>query len=146
MDIHILPHEPCPSGVLDVLLQLRTQFDRASLSQQISQQQGLGYQLVFIKSNDRILAVAGFRISENLAWGKHLYIDDFVTNGDCRSTGVGQHFMQWFKAYARQQGCQQIHLDSSVQRFKAHKFYLQQGFNIASHHFVLPHTAENQSV
>ncbi len=84
-----------------------------------------------------MLCVAGFNIGEKLAWGKHIYIDDLVTNEQFRSTGAGAYLMTWFKAYAQEQGCGQIHLDSGVQRFAAHRFYLREHFNIASHHFVL---------
>ncbi len=125
------------AAIYDVLLQLRPQFNHQEIHQQIIRQLDHGYQLAYAQSGDRILAVVGFVISEKLAWGKHLYVDDFVTNQHCRGTGVGNHVMEWLKAYARGQGCGQIHLDSSVQRFKAHKFYLREGFDIASHHFKL---------
>ncbi len=85
----------------------------------------------------RILAAAGFNVGEKLAWGKHIYIDDLVTNAQFRSRGVGKFILDWFKTYALEIGCEQIHLDSGVQRFSAHKFYLREGFNIASHHFSM---------
>ena len=79
--------------------------------------------------------IAGFVVGEKLAWGKHIYIDDLVTSADHRSTGVGKVLMEWFRTYAKDNGCTQIHLDSGVQRFAAHRFYLREGFDIASHHF-----------
>ena len=45
--------------------------------------------------------------------------------------------MDWLKGHAREHGCGQIHLDSGIQRFPAHRFYLREGFNIASHHFSI---------
>jgi hypothetical protein len=45
--------------------------------------------------------------------------------------------IEWLKAHARELGCRQLHLDSGVQRFGAHRFYLRHGFNIASHHFSI---------
>lgn len=45
--------------------------------------------------------------------------------------------VSWFKSHALATGCEQIHLDSGVQRFAAHRFYLREGFNIASHHFSI---------
>ena len=32
--------------------------------------------------------------------------------------------MNWLVEYARGEGCDQFHLDSGVQRFAAHRFYL----------------------
>ncbi|MBF9002940.1 GNAT family N-acetyltransferase [Vibrio nitrifigilis] len=124
-------------SVLEVLLQLRSQYDVDSLSAQIEKQKLGGYQIVYVKDEHQVLAVAGYSLGEKLAWGKYIYIEDLVTNDRCRSDGVGKFLMEWFKAYASKIGCQQIHLDSAVHRFPAHKFYLREGFNIASHHFSI---------
>ena len=43
----------------------------------------------------------------------------------------------WLKAYSRGHGCSQLQLDSGVQRFEAHRFYLREGFHISSHHFAI---------
>jgi len=41
----------------------------------------------------------------------------------------------WLEAVAREDGCGQLHLDSGVQRFDAHRFYFTRGMAIRSHHF-----------
>jgi GNAT superfamily N-acetyltransferase len=135
MDIYLLEKNNDFKQVLDVLIQLRPNYQFDALAAQIERQQLNGYQVAYVKSSEAVLAVAGFRISENLAWGKHIYIDDLVTNSECRSQGVGHVLIDWLQSYALKKGCQQLHLDSGVQRFSAHKFYLREGFNIASHHF-----------
>ncbi|KDM93531.1 GNAT family N-acetyltransferase [Photobacterium galatheae] len=142
MNVHLLETHDCEkhsdlSSVLDVLLQLRPQYDRASLLAQIQTQQAQGYQVVYVKSGDQVLGVAGFVVTEKLAWGKAIYVDDLVTDQHHRSQGVGDCLIQWLKDYGQAQGCRQLHLDSGVQRFAAHRFYLRQGFNIASHHFSI---------
>ncbi|RXJ72856.1 GNAT family N-acetyltransferase [Veronia nyctiphanis] len=135
MEVNYLDWEGNYEDVLNVLLSLRPSYDIETLKTQIKRQQQQGYQVVYVSGKHGVLAVAGFVISEKLAWGKHIYIDDLVTNPEFRSTGVGAFLMSWFKALADEKGCGQIHLDSGVQRFAAHKFYLREGFNIASHHF-----------
>lgn len=137
MQVHFLEKNSDYSAVLEVMLQLRTNYDAETLVSQIEKQQASGYQVVYVKSSAGILAVSGFRVGEKLAWRKHIYIEDLVTNASYRSSGVGQFLMSWFKQYAVEIGCEQIHLDSGVQRFPAHKFYLREGFNIASHHFSI---------
>lgn len=132
----VAEHQDVPS-VLDVLLQLRPQYDSAALQAQITKQMAQGYQVVYVKSGDQVMGVAGFVVSEKLAWGKAIYVDDLVTAEQHRSKGVGECLIDWLKAYAKAQGCQQLHLDSGVQRFAAHKFYLREGFHIASHHFSM---------
>ena len=135
MEVRYLDWQGNYEDVLSVLLGLRPSYDLESLKTQIKTQQQQGYQVVYVSNDQGVLAVAGFVIGEKLAWGKHIYIDDLVTNTDFRSNGVGAFLMGWFKALADEKGCAQIHLDSGVQRFAAHKFYLREGFNIASHHF-----------
>lgn len=122
-----------------VLCQLRLHFDVESLVQQIQQQQSEhDYQVATVlDDDDRVLCVAGFVIQRKLAWGKHLYVDDLVTDEAQRSTGAGAMMIHWLKDLAREQGCEQLHLDSGVQRFGAHRFYLRHGFDINSHHFAI---------
>ena len=50
--------------------------------------------------------------------------------------------IEWLKTYAKNEGCREIHLDSGVQRYGAHRFYLREGFNITSHHFVLNNVSD----
>jgi hypothetical protein len=40
-------------------------------------------------------------------------------------------------ARARAEGCAEFHLDSGVEKFGAHRFYLRNRMNISSHHFSL---------
>ena len=137
MDVYLLNSESNLDKICQVLLQLRKQYDLASIKAQIKKQQKSGYQLVYVQSEDTVLCVAGFVVGEKLAWGKHIYIDDIVTNEKHRSTGAGSVLINWFKEYALKNNCQQIHLDSGIQRFPAHRFYLRERFNIASHHFSM---------
>ena len=46
-----------------------------------------------------------------------------------------QRLMDWLVGRAREQGCDELHLDSGVQRYGAHRFYLRYGMDITSHHF-----------
>ena len=128
--------------VSPVLLQLRPAFDEAGLIAQIAQQRRAGYRVAYVESDGKVLCVAGFVVGTKLAWGKHVYVDDLVTAEGERSKGAGAAIIAWLKAYAREQGCTQLHLDSGVQRFAAHRFYLREGFDIASHHFSITDLAE----
>lgn len=95
------------------------------------------YELVCLTVANEVKAVAGIRISENLAWGNFLYVDDLVSKSDERSQGSGGALFDWLVSYARDAGCDQFHLDSNVQRFGSHRFYLARRMNIEAHHFGL---------
>ncbi len=137
MQVKLLSEEAELDKVGPVLRELRPQYSQEQLLRQIKKQQTNGYQLAWVEEDGAVLCVAGFVIAEKLAWQKHLYVDDLVSSESQRSRGAGKLLMDWLKQYAREQGCQQLHLDSGVQRFAAHRFYLREGFAIASHHFSI---------
>ncbi len=120
-----------------VLVQLRTAFDLQTLVAQIRSQYAHGYRVVFVEENSQVLCVAGYVVGHKLAWGKHIYIDDLVTATAYRSRGAGRFLIDWFKEHAREIGCAQIHLDSGVQRERAHRFYEREGFVFTSRHFSI---------
>lgn len=120
-----------------VLLQLRPAFTKETLIARIKEQKLEGFQVAYVEQAGEVLCVAGFVVGTKLAWGKHIYVDDLVTDESRRSTGAGKVMIDWLKAHARELGCQTLQLDSGVQRFRAHGFYLREGFHISSHHFAI---------
>ena len=130
--------------LVPVLLELRPAFDRDTLLAQLRTQRDEGYQLAWVEDAGEVLCVAGFVVGTKLAWGKHVYVDDLVTSAQHRSRGAGAMMIAWLKSHALQLGCRELHLDSGVQRFGAHRFYLREGFDIASHHFSIADLARTQ--
>ncbi len=123
-------------GCFPVISQLRPHLEQDNFVEQIRYQMKEGYQLAFLEVEKQAVAVAGFRISNCLASGKFLYIDDLVVEFK-RSHSYGQQLFQWLIEYARNHECKHLSLDSGVQRFAAHRFYLMQRMNITSHHFSM---------
>jgi len=119
----------------DVMQQLRPKLVRASFVATVRELMQGGYELAYVESDEQVVAAAGFRVAQNLFFGKHLYVDDLVTDEHVRSGGFGRILMDWLTDYAKKNGCEHIHLDSGVQRHKAHRFYLNQGMDIVCYHF-----------
>src|SRR3954454_24467794 len=135
------------------LLELRPQrAPAAALIAQADAQRAAGYRLggeraagyrlagSFEPGEEEAAAVAGFRIQENLAWGRHLYVDDLVTRADRRGRGHGGALMRWLAVQACRAECEQLHLDSGVgaEREDAHRLYFNAGLRISSYHFQRP--------
>lgn len=120
-----------------VISELRPHLDQDAFLSQVQRQMESGYQLAYIEVDRKVVAVAGFRLSENLAWGRFLYVDDLVTLAAARSMGHGSALLEWLKRYGAEQGCKQLHLDSGVQRKAAHRFYEREGMNNTSLHFCV---------
>lgn len=101
----------------------------------VLRQQKQGYQVVFLQSDGEICAVAGYRFLETLFSGKVLYVDDLITGKRDRSRGFGGKLLDWLIEQARVHGCENLELDSGVQRFDAHRFYFSKRMSISSYHF-----------
>jgi GNAT superfamily N-acetyltransferase len=99
------------------------------------QQAGSGWQLIYVEDAGAPVAAAGFRVSEWLAWGKALYVDDLICLESHRGQGFAEALMLWMEDHARQQGCAQFHLDSGTHRLGAHRFYHRLKFAVTAFHF-----------
>ena len=121
-----------------VMLELRTHLaDAEEFLRRVRQQMAEGYRLAFLEDEGEVRAVSGFRIFTALHEGRLMHVDDLVTDGMQRSRGYGDRLFDWLVAYARSEGCNRVRLDSGVQRFGAHRFYLRKRMAITAHHFVL---------
>ena len=105
--------------------------------ERVQRQQKRGYILAYLESNNEVRAVAGYRFLESLHAGKFLYVDDLVTRSTDQRHGFAGELFDWLMQQAREQGCENLELDSGVQRFDAHRFYMNKGMNISSYHFRL---------
>ncbi|MPZ13481.1 MAG: GNAT family N-acetyltransferase [Chloroflexi bacterium] len=98
-----------------------------------------GYRLVgvFVEGDDQPTAVAGFRTVHSLVWGYALYCDDLSTRTDHHRRGYAGTLVDWMMEEARRLGCDQLHLDSGVQRERqdAHRLYFNKGLRISAYHF-----------
>ena len=85
-----------------------------------------GYRLlgVFEENKTNAVAVCGFRVVTNLAYGKHIHIDDIVTVPQGRERGYGSRLLAEVARIAEAENIAQIHIDSAVgsERKDAHRF------------------------
>jgi GNAT superfamily N-acetyltransferase len=119
----------------DVLAELRPHVARDGFVALVRELQKEGLRLACIREDGRVVAVAGYRISTSLFAGRHLYVDDLVTAEAARSKGHGKALLGWLRELALHEGCDLFHLDSGVQRKRAHAFYQREGMELASYHF-----------
>ena len=119
----------------EVMAELRPHVARGEFLTTVRSMQADGLRLACIRDGGRVVAVAGYRISTNLFCGKHLYVDDLVTAETERSKGHGKALLGWLRQKAVEHDCDVFHLDSGVQRKRAHQFYLREGLELSSYHF-----------
>lgn len=121
----------------DCMRELRTHLQTGEeFTARVQRQQKEGFRLAYLEAGGEVRAVAGYRIYEMLFSGRTLYVDDLVTRAVDRSRGYGGDLFDWLVEEARREKCQAFTLDSGVQRFDAHRFYLLKRMKIAAHHFT----------
>ncbi len=95
-----------------------------------------GFHLAFL-DDAGIQCVAGFRISEWLAGGRYLEIEDLVSLPTARSKGYGGRMVNWLFENAKSNGCDHLRLVSRLHRHEAHKFYERMGMLREAYYFSL---------
>lgn len=118
-----------------VMRQLRPHLTEDEYVARVHSQRAGGYRLAIVDEDGEVRAAAGFRILEMLVQGRHLYVDDLVTDETRRSLGHGGLLFDWLMDEARRAGCATLELDSGVQRLRAHAFYFAKRMHISSYHF-----------
>jgi GNAT superfamily N-acetyltransferase len=128
-----LPH------LFPLFSQLRPHLSEQQFIEQVVRQMKNGYQIAYVEDENKIVAAAGFRLTEVLHWGKAVYVDDLITDKNSRGKGYAGKLFDWLVNFAKENNCDSLHLDSGTkpERYDAHRFYLKKGMNITSHHFAL---------
>lgn len=135
MPIRLMETDAEITACYPVMVQLRPHLSEQTFLEQVRRQMGDGFRLAALEEGGQVHAVAGFRVIEMLSRGRHVYVDDLVTDAQARSTGYGRTLLDWLKDYARAQGCTRLHLDSGTQRTDAHRFYFRERLHISAFHF-----------
>jgi GNAT superfamily N-acetyltransferase len=121
---------------------LRTHYtDEAEFVRRVDEvQRPEGYRIVGAFEGGRCVAVAGFRVIHNLAWGDTLYVDDLSTLPEARGRGYGRALLEWCREEGARERCTEFHLDSGVgpEREDAHRLYFNTGLRISAYHFAAP--------
>jgi len=112
--------------------------DAPSFVAQVKRQATHGYRLLALWRGEAVVACAGWRVSENLIRGRHLYVDDLVTTASERSQRHGDRLFDALVAEARRADCRWLVLDSGLENGAAHRFYFRRRLSIAAFRFALP--------
>ena len=133
--IHPLTDEAAIRAAWPLVAQLRPHLEADALVTQLQRQFGEGFRANVLYDDGVPRAYAGWRVHENLVYGRHMYVDDLVTDETARSRGYGKAMLDWLKAEAERLDCARLQLDSGTWRKDAHAFYLREGLRIEAFHF-----------
>jgi ribosomal protein S18 acetylase RimI-like enzyme len=111
-----------------VMRQLRPHLqDETDLIQRILRMRQARYRLLAAWEGDEVVALAGYRLQENLIYGAFLYVDDLVTTERSRGSRWGARLLDELTHIAEQAECAKLVLDTGLANSLAHRFYSRQG-------------------
>jgi GNAT superfamily N-acetyltransferase len=96
-----------------------------------------GYKMIYIEDGGRAVSFCGYRPMTLLYTGRSFYIDDLCTLPEARGKGHAGILLKYVVDEAKREEIKAVHLDSGHWRHDAHRLYLNYGFKIIAHHFVL---------
>ncbi|CAM4067845.1 GNAT family N-acetyltransferase [Bordetella muralis] len=119
-----------------VMRELRPHLTGASaFTAQVRRQAEQGYRLLAAWRDEQIQGLAGYRLQENLIYGRFLYLDDLITTGNSRRHRVGATLIDSVRDEARRQGCAHFVLDTGLANALGQRFYFRQGLLATGLHF-----------
>jgi len=120
----------------EVMKELRPHLaDGEAFAAQVARQAGEGYRLLAAWQDGRVAGLAGYRLQENLIYGRFIYVDDLVVGSRVRSRQIGQRLLDAVRDEARRLGCNRLVLDTGLANSMAQRFYFRQGLLSTGLHF-----------
>lgn len=111
-----------------VMKQLRPHLDgHSDFAARVGRMRGEGYRLLAAWHDGVPVALAGYRLQENLVYGPFLYVDDLVVAEAARGRNWGARLLKAVSAIAEREGCAKLVLDTGLSNARAQRFYFREG-------------------
>ena len=91
--------------------------------------------LLAVDDDGKIQGIATLSIIMGPIVRKMAYLEDFVTDADCRGQGVGSQLWEAMLNWARDKGCKELDFTSGNGREAAQEFYKRRGAEIYDTNF-----------
>lgn len=139
IELKHIEHSADLAASFPVMKELRPHLaDQATYIVQVEHQRAQGYRLLAAWQDGAIVGLAGYRLQDNLLYGRFVYVDDLVVTAALHRGGVGQRLLQAVRQQAIALRCQHFVLDTGLHMALAQRFYFRQGLLARGMHFVEP--------
>ncbi|MGI0107535.1 GNAT family N-acetyltransferase [Salinimicrobium sp. WS361] len=112
------------------------QFSNEILIQRFSEMFDQNYECFKITHDEQTVGVFGLWFMTRHYAGRSCEPDHIFIKEEYRSKGVGKNLFEFIYKYAAEKGCETSELNSYVQNYRSHKFYLNEGYEIKGYHFL----------
>ena len=108
----------------------------AVLKQRFSEMVTQNYECAAIYDGEKLIGIAGMWFCTRHYSGRSVELDHVFIDDGYRKKGLGKQFMKCIYDYVALKGYQTIELNTYVQNYPSHKFYMNEGFEILGYHFL----------
>lgn len=117
---------------------LRQMYPERSVADLRSQVQEMldegGWRMVGMFEDAQCVAAIMVHVGRRLYSGKFIRMDSMVIDEGLRGRGAGKKLVDWVVDEGKRLGCEKMMLDSYVENFDAHRFFLREGMAIRGYH------------
>lgn len=123
-------------SILKLSKQLNPHMDESILQDRHKEMFKFGnYKCFGLYDGANLVAISSGWITVKLYSGKQLEMDNVVVDSTIRSKGYGSQLMQLVEAWAKENDCETVELNTYIKNSKSHKFYFNHGYEIIGYHF-----------
>lgn len=137
MEFRLLQQPAELESSFELMRQLRPHLsDASAYVGQLIRQIRHGYLLLGALREEQVIGLIGFRESENLLYGRFIYVDDLIVAPSQRHSGLGGRLLSAARDEARSRACEHFVLDTGLHMPLAQRFYFHEGLLAKGMHFV----------
>ncbi len=101
----------------------------------VTRQREQAYRILAVWQDGEVVALAGYRLQDNLVYGPFLYVDDLVSAERHRSRRWGARLLARLTEMAEHAGCARLVLDTALTNAQAQRFYFREGLTLGALRF-----------
>lgn len=125
------------SVVLPYLEKLHSvEIDKLLLQERLLEMFDQNYECFGIYKSGKLVGVFGLWFMTRHYAGRSCEVDHIYIEDELQGNGVGRQLFNFIENYAQSKKCETLELNSYVENFRSHKFYMNLGFVIRGYHFL----------
>lgn len=96
------------------------------------------YKMIGWYDDNELITITNIKLDFSTYYGKYIYIYDLVTKTNKRSQGYGKKMIKYLSSLALSFDCDNLVLNSLIDKVEAHRFYKRENFNQDFYALVKP--------
>ena len=94
------------------------------------------YECFGVYKSNALIGVFGLWFMTRHYAGRSCEVDHIYIQDELQGKGIGKKLFEFIESYATSKSCETIELNSYVENYGSHKFYMNLGYIIRGYHFL----------